>query len=70
MTFPVLADVAASGDKGDAHTFTHESWKDAYKSCKDAFEYKSDFEHRYRASLRNCNKPFRKAKSRYYNSGI
>ena len=64
-----MAKVAADGDKGDAHAFTHESWKDAYKSCKVNFTKKENFEHRYRASLNGCQKPF-ETRSRYYNSGI
>ena len=61
--------VADNGDRGDAHTFTHESWKSAYKSCKVKYTKKEDFEHRYRASLSECQKPF-ETRSRYYNSGI
>ena len=43
--------VAASGDKGDAHDFTCESWKTAYKSCRNCYTKKADFEHRYRTAL-------------------
>jgi len=46
-----MTDVATSGDKGDAHDFTCESWKEAYKSCRNCYSRKADFEYRYRTVL-------------------
>ena len=46
-----MMSVAVSGDKGDAHDFTCESWKTAYKSCRNCYTKKADFEHRYRTAL-------------------
>ena len=46
-----MMSVAVYGDKGDAHDFTCESWKEAYKSCRKCYSKKANFEHRYRTTL-------------------